>query len=55
MATRRELPAEFAEPHESDLNALEGLAERYGYAIGDGKPESIFRQPDSIQKAAAQG
>jgi hypothetical protein len=52
---RGELPAEFAEPHEGDLDALHDLAERHGYLIGDGKPESIFRQPDSIKKAAAQG
>jgi phospholipase C len=52
---RGELPAEFAEQHEGDLDALHDLAERHGYRIGDGKPESIFRQPDSIKKAVAQG
>jgi phospholipase C len=52
---RGELPAEFADAHESDLAALEDLAERYGYTTGDGKVDSIFREPDSIIKAAGKG
>jgi phospholipase C len=47
-----ELPQELTEAHESDLAALEGLADRYGYEVGDGSPESIFREPDSVIKAA---
>jgi phospholipase C len=51
---RGDLPLELAEPHQRDLEALHDLAERHGYKIGDGKLESIFRQPDSIRKAATQ-
>jgi phospholipase C len=37
--------------HESDLGALEDLAERFGFATGTGAPDQIYRQPDSLQKA----
>jgi hypothetical protein len=52
---RGEMPPEMLEAHEQDLQNLEDLAVRHGFDIGDGKPESIFRLPDSIKKAAVAG
>ena len=40
-----------ADAHESDLAALEDLAQRYGFPVGSGAPDQIFRTPDSLQKA----
>jgi phospholipase C len=37
--------------HESDLAALEGLADRFGFPIGSGEASDIFRSPDSVKKA----
>lgn len=37
--------------HASDLAELEGLADRFGYKIGDGKPSDIFREPDGVRKS----
>jgi phospholipase C len=46
-----DLPQEFTETHEGDLAALEELADRYGFRVGDGNPEDIFREPDSVIQA----
>jgi phospholipase C len=40
--------------HESDLAALEDLAERFGFPTGTGSATEIFREPDSLQKALGQ-
>jgi len=37
--------------HESDLAALEELAEKHGIPVGSGNVDQIFRQPDTIRKA----
>jgi phospholipase C len=37
--------------HESDLAALEDLAERFGIPTGTGSPTEIFREPDSLQQS----
>jgi phospholipase C len=37
--------------HESDLAALEELADRYGISTGTGSVSDIFREPDSLGKA----
>ena len=37
--------------HASDLAALEGLAERFGFPTGTGAADQIFREPDSLRKA----
>jgi len=37
--------------HQSDLAALEDLAERFGFPVGSGDVDQIFRAPDSLQKA----
>jgi phospholipase C len=37
--------------HESDLGALEDLAERFGIPTGTGDADQIFREPDSLQKS----
>jgi hypothetical protein len=42
-------------PHQRDVDALEDLAVRFGYEIGSGKPEEIFRSPDSVKQAVAAG
>jgi phospholipase C len=34
--------------HTSDLAALEDLAERYGFPVGTGSPDQIYREPDSL-------
>jgi hypothetical protein len=46
-----DLPQEFTETHEGDLAALEELALRYGFPVGDGNPKDIFREPDSVIQA----
>jgi phospholipase C len=40
-----------AQAHASDLAALEGLAERFGFQTGSGAADQIFREPDSLRKA----
>jgi phospholipase C len=40
-----------AQTHESDLGALEDLAERFGFPTGTGAAQDIYRQPDSLNKA----
>ena len=47
------LAAEDAQAHESDLKDLEKLADRFGFPVGDGKPEEIFRDPDTVKRAVA--
>ena len=42
---------EDAAAHESDMKDLEALAVRFGFKVGDGKVEDIFRKPDSLKKA----
>jgi phospholipase C len=37
--------------HANDLAELEGLADRFGFAVGDGKPHEIFTAPDSVRRA----
>jgi phospholipase C len=39
--------------HARDIAALADLAERYGFAIGDGAAHELFRQPDSVKQALA--
>jgi phospholipase C len=34
--------------HTSDLAALEGLAEQFGFPIGTGSPDQIYREPNSV-------
>ncbi len=50
-----DLSDESALAHESDLAALEGLAERFGFPVGDGKVDSLFTQPDALRKAVETG
>ena len=40
-----------AATHTSDLAALEDLAERFGFAIGSGSPDQIYREPDSVMSS----
>ena len=47
--------AENREPHENDLAALEGLAHRFGFPVGDGKVDEIFTKPDALRKAIRRG
>jgi phospholipase C len=37
--------------HESDLAALEGLADRFGYSTGSASATEIFQKPDSLKKS----
>jgi phospholipase C len=46
-----DLLPESAAAHESDLADLEGLADRFGFRIGDGLPHNLFTQPDSVRRA----
>jgi phospholipase C len=39
--------------HENDLAALEDLADRFGFEVGDGAPHELFTQPDKLQRALA--
>lgn len=49
------LSEEGARAHESDLAALEGLADRFGFPVGDGKVDSLFTQPDALKRAVEAG
>ena len=49
------MPAEMLDAHQQDIQNLEDLAVRYGFTIGDGSVDQIFREPDGIKKAAAAG
>jgi phospholipase C len=40
-----------AQAHVNDLAALEALAHRHGFAVGDGKPHELFTKPDSLLRA----
>jgi phospholipase C len=42
-----------AQAHENDLAALEELAERFGFPVGDGRPHELFSEPDSVRRALA--
>ena len=42
-----------AQAHANDLADLELLAERFGYGVGSGAPDQVFRSPDSVKKALA--
>ena len=46
-----DLLPESAAAHESDLADLEGLADRFGFRIGDGLPHNLFTEPDSVRRA----
>jgi hypothetical protein len=37
--------------HASDLAALEGLADRFGLPVYDGKVDQIFTSPDALKRA----
>jgi phospholipase C len=39
------------EAHASDLAALEDLADRFGFPVGDGAPEELFTEPDKVRSA----
>src|SRR3954451_7206076 len=45
------IPQQSAQAHASDLADLEILANRYGYTVGSGAADQIFRKPDSVKKA----
>jgi phospholipase C len=47
------LEEQSAAAHESDLAELEGLAERFGFQVGDSKPHDLFRMPDGVRKSLA--
>ena len=47
------LEEQSAQAHESDLDALEDLADRFGFQVGDSKPHDLFRGPDGVRKALA--
>ena len=53
--TASETPPELLAEHQRDIQNLQDMADRFGFKTGDGTPEEIFRQPDSIKKAAAVG
>jgi phospholipase C len=42
-----------AAAHESDLAALDGIAEQFGFAIGESKPSDLFRSPDGVRRSLA--
>jgi hypothetical protein len=46
------LTQESAAAHVSDLAALEELADRFGFPVGDGRVHELFTQPDAIRRAA---
>jgi len=46
-----DLLPESYEAHANDLADLEGLAHRFGFRVGDGKPHELFREPDRLLKA----
>jgi phospholipase C len=39
--------------HVGDLAELEALADRFGFAVGDGKVDDLFSEPDAIRRAVA--
>ena len=45
------LEEQSARAHAGDLAALEDLADRFGFPVGDGKTSDLFREPDSVVKA----
>ena len=45
------LSQESADAHVSDLAELEALADRFGFAVGDGKVDDLFTKPDAIRRA----
>ena len=47
------LAEDSAQAHESDLAALEDLADRFGFAVGESKPADLFRSPDGVRKSLA--
>jgi phospholipase C len=47
--------ADGQQTHESDLAALEDLAERFGFPTGTASPDQIFRQPNSLQQSLNTG
>ena len=53
--TNRDLPEELIADHQQDLENLEDLALAGGFEIGSGSVDQIFRAPDSIKQAAADG
>jgi phospholipase C len=40
-----------AAAHTSDLAALEDLAVRFGFPVGSGSPDQIYREPDSVMSS----
>jgi phospholipase C len=40
-----------AQAHVNDLAALEELAHRFGFAVGDGKASDLFTKPDALLRA----
>ena len=49
------LTQESAAAHVSDLAELEALADRFGFAVGDGRAEDLFSAPDTIRRAVSGG
>ncbi len=47
------LAEESAAAHESDLAALEDVADQFGFDIGESKPSDLFRSPDGVRKSLA--
>ena len=47
------LTQESAAAHVSDLAELEALAERFGFAVGDGRAVDLFTAPDAIRRSIA--
>jgi phospholipase C len=47
------LTQESAAAHVSDLAELEALAERFGFAVGDGRAVDLFTEPDAIRRSIA--
>ncbi len=41
--------------HTSDLAALEDLADRFGFPVGTGAADQIYREPDSLQQTLNSG
>jgi phospholipase C len=44
---------ESAAAHVSDLAELEALADRFGFAVGDGRAADLFTKPDAIKRSLA--
>jgi phospholipase C len=49
------LTQESAAAHVSDLAELERLADRFGFAAGDGRVDELFSAPDAIRRAVSGG